>query len=110
MHSQPPRTRPRRARALAAAGLLLALGAPASATEAPVSPHQVAETVRQLEAAIRRDRERLLLLVSVPRAPGATPLHREPELKEIARRLPELQRELERWARLETGPPAREAE
>lgn len=110
MRSQPPQIRPRRACALAAAGLALALGAPASATEAPFSPHEVAKTVRQLEAAIRRDRERLMLLVSVPRAPSATPLHEEPELKEIARRLPELQRKLERWARIETGPAARESE
>ena len=82
----------------------------ASAEEAPASPAEVAMVVRGLEVAIAQARERLLLLVSTPRAKGAMPLHEEPELKQIARELPGLERELERWARLETRPASKTGE
>jgi hypothetical protein len=95
----------RQARVLSACALALALGAGnAQAADPLVSASEIAEHVRELEAAILQARERLLLLVSVPRAPGAMPLHDEPELAELARELPALERELERWARFETGP------
>jgi hypothetical protein len=86
--------------------------APVRAEAAPGSPAEVALVVRELESAIREARERLIVLVSIPRAKGAMPLHQEPELRQIARELPELERELERWARLETRPsrPAVQAE
>ena len=83
---------------------LMAFGADANADEprAEATPSQVAEQVRALEAAVETDQDRLLLLVSTPRAKSAPPLHEEPELKEIARRLPALQAKLARWADVET--------
>lgn len=67
---------------------------------------EVAARVRALEAAVEADRTRLLLLVSTPRARSATPLYEEPELKEIARRLPGLQDELALWADFGSSAPA----
>ena len=62
---------------------------------------EVGRQVRALEAAVQADHARLLLLVSTPRAKSATPLYQEPELKEIAHRLPALQAKLARWADFE---------
>ncbi|MEE2665249.1 MAG: hypothetical protein VX681_14120 [Myxococcota bacterium] len=94
-----------RACGLGMCALLCALGAgPARAADPLVSPTEVAEHVRELETAIRRARERLLVLVSTPRAKTAPPLHDEPELEQLARELPALERELDHWAQLETGP------
>ena len=77
---------------------------PASEDGAVFSPEEVARVVRELEAAVARDRARLVELVGMPRAPGALALHDEPELHELAERLPRLEAELERWARFEFPP------
>jgi len=93
-------------RALGAAALAGALCAPAHAEPPSATPSadEIAREVQRLEAAVDADRARLLLLVSTPRAPSAIPLHDEPELREIAHRLPELQAELAHWADLTPAP------
>jgi hypothetical protein len=71
--------------------------APAPTTAAgSVSAASAAETDReqQLAAAIAADEEALKALISAPTADGAPTLADSPELREIARRLPELQAEL----------------
>jgi hypothetical protein len=50
--------------------------------------------IAELEAEIERDHERLMALLSEPRSPESAPLREHPELHEIARRLPGLEREL----------------
>ena len=49
---------------------------------------------QQLAAAIAADQEALKALISAPVAPGEAPLTDSPQLREIARRLPEMQAEL----------------
>lgn len=102
-------------RGLATLGTAILWAAPcAMATAEPAEPAnelnppvaEVAARVRALEAAVEADRTRLLLLVSTPRARSATPLYEEPELKEIARRLPGLQDELALWADFGSSAPA----
>ena len=58
---------------LTCACLLLALLLPAAApaNDTHLSPDDVAKVVREPEVAIADARERLVLLVSTPRAPGA---------------------------------------
>jgi hypothetical protein len=97
----------RRARsALALLGVVALVGAAPSGDAAAVAPgtDEVARHVRELEARVRAARERLLVLISTPRAPGAMPLHEERELQQLARELPALERELEQWARIEPEP------
>jgi len=96
-------TRKLRACVLGACALLCAQGT-AHAGDLLVSPDEIAAHVRELEASIERARERLLLLVATPRAKSAPPLHDEPELEQLSRELPALERELDHWTRLETGP------
>lgn len=93
-----------------AAPCAMATAQPSNGPNAPNGPTppvaEVAARVRALEAAVEADRRRLLLLVSIPRARSATPLYEEPELKEIARRLPGLQDELAHWADFGSSVPA----
>ena len=98
------RTRTRRSPLVCGAVVTLltaSLSADAEDQRADATPSEVAGQVRALEAAVETDQDRLLLLVSTPRAKSAPPLHEEPELKEIARRLPALQAKLTRWADVE---------
>jgi len=81
------------------------LGSAASA-EPNLTRAEVAQVVRELEVAVLKARARLLDLVAMQRAPGSIALHDEPELRELASELPELERELERWARFEPRPPS----
>lgn len=82
------------------------LAAPAATDDSSPTPDAIAATVRELEQAIQADRARLLVLVSTERGEDAVPLHADPDLRAIARRLPRLERELERWAKQETRPSA----
>ena len=61
--------------------------------------------LQDLEERVRTARERLIALVSMPRAASSLPLHDEPELRELARELPALESELARWARSAAGAP-----
>ncbi len=74
---------------------------------APVAapPADVALLEQQLKAAIAADQETLKSLLAAPTAPGATGLVDSPELRAIARRLPELQAQL-RALREQPSPPA----
>jgi hypothetical protein len=64
-----------------------------------------AEREQQLAAAIAADQDTLKALISTPPAPGEPPLTDSPQLREIARRLPEMQAELEAL-RQRRAPPA----
>lgn len=87
------------------AALAFGVVAPAVAEDGELTTAQIAEAVRELEAAVAAQRARLIELVGMARAPGAMALHDEPELQALARELPELEAELERWAQIETGQP-----
>lgn len=75
---------------------ILAAGFVALAAYADVEVSGTIEDVRraQLEILVARDQERLKELLSTPREPEAPPLHDDPKLRELAQRLPQLQREL----------------
>jgi hypothetical protein len=77
--------------------------APAPVAPAPAEPTPVSASApsaddatreQELAAAIAADQEALKALISAPGVPGEPPLTDSPELREIARRLPELQAEL----------------
>jgi hypothetical protein len=92
------------ARAAAALGLALAVGACASGSPAP-APGEAAPPaasadpearMRALEESIARDEERVRALLAQEPGAGAGALLDSDELREIARRLPAQQAELER--------------
>jgi len=69
---------------------------PPSPTPTPVPAPAAGDAAReqQLAAAIAADEEALKTLISTPLAPGEPPLTDSAQLREIARRLPEMQAEL----------------
>jgi hypothetical protein len=68
--------------------------APVEPADDAVDPADDATREQQLAAAIAADQEALKALISAPAVPGEPPLTDSPQLREIARRLPELQAEL----------------
>lgn len=68
--------------------------APSIPAPAPDPAAADAAREQQLAAAIAADQETLKALISAPAVPGEAPLTDSPQLREIARRLPELQAEL----------------
>jgi len=85
----------------------VAVPSPTSPSEAHPAPQPAAaDSTReqQLSAAIAADQERLKALLAAPRVPGDTALVDSPQLREIARRLPELQAELRALRERQTPP------
>jgi hypothetical protein len=70
-----------------------ASAAPRADTAAQPPPR--AERIAELEQSIAEDHTTLQQLITRPREPGEAPLHSDPTLKAIARRLGEQERELE---------------
>lgn len=83
----------RRFTRLAALAAVLALAAPATA-DLDVAGNLDDVRIRQLELQVARDQARLQELLTEVRDPEIAPLHRDSEMLELARRLPDLQREL----------------
>jgi hypothetical protein len=72
------------------------VSAPPTPAPAPTPSPAASDAAReqQLVAAIAADQETLKTLISTPAAPGEPPVADSEQLREIARRLPELQAEL----------------
>ncbi len=93
---------------------------PAEATAAPAAPAApaVSETrrskrLREIDRQLALDKKRITELLSRPTDPETPPLRLDPELDEIAERMPRLQAERRRWVSDPQGaaqsPPATES-
>jgi hypothetical protein len=85
--------------------LSLLLCAPAAHADAPEAAIETMDRAA-LEAALARDQARLEELLTRVSDPDAPPLHEDPELARIARRMPALQRALREADRRSTRPAA----
>ncbi len=87
--------------------------AAAPATPPPVSETRRSKRLREIDRQLALDKKRITELLSRPADPETPPLRLDPELGEIAERMPQLQAERRRWVSDPQGaaqsPPATES-